>query len=71
MASAAEGTGWFSKQWPDLKSRVAGFALRRYYLDMRWKDIAYALVMAGVIAMAFITVTDLGWHAAALWRHRP
>jgi hypothetical protein len=36
-----------------------------YYLDMRWRDIAYALAMAVVGAVALTTIMDL---ASALWR---
>jgi hypothetical protein len=46
---------------------VAYVAVHCYYLDMGWRNIAYALVMAGVAAAALTTIIDLGRHTVALW----
>jgi hypothetical protein len=62
------GTGWFSRQWPDLKSAVVGFAVQCYSFDMGWRDVAYAVVMAVVGAVAFTTIIDIGRYAVGLWR---
>jgi hypothetical protein len=34
---------------------------------MRWRDIAYAVVMAVVGAVAFTTIIDIGRLAVGLW----
>jgi hypothetical protein len=49
------------------RNAVAYVAVQCYYLDMGWRNIAYALVMAGVAAAALTTIIDLGRHTVALW----
>jgi hypothetical protein len=60
-------TGRRSVQWPEFKIAVAYVAVQCYYFDMRWRDIAYALAMAVVAAIALTAIVDLGRHTVSLW----
>jgi hypothetical protein len=42
-----------------------------YYLDMSWREIGYAIVMAVVGAIAFTTAIDVGRLAVRLWHPPP